>query len=108
MRTLQIVIFGGLVMLGSVAWAAPGPLPAAAAPSAGAIPAIINLTNPGGIFGPPPFPGPPTSPGAVATPPAAAPAVPSAYPSPYHSQVLNVPETSPLGPGTGGTPNTPS
>ena len=108
MRT-KIVVYllsTAFCVLGSGVWAATASPPAAPAPSTGASTGITDLTGPGGFFGPPPPPGSPTTPGALATPPAA-PAPSSPYPSPYKSQIRNVPATSPLGPGAGGTPNTP-
>jgi len=88
------LLFTALCVLGSGAWAVAASPPVAPAASTG-------LTNPGGIFGLPPFPGSPT------TPPAALGPAPSSLPVPYHSQIPNVRSTSPVGPGTGGTPNTP-
>ena len=107
-KIVASLLFTALCVLGSGAWAVAASPPAAPAPSNGANTPNTDLTSPGGFFAPPPPPGSPTTPGALATPPAASrPAPSSAFPSPYHSQTLNVPSTSPLGPGAGGTPHTP-
>jgi len=110
MRTKIVasLLSAALCVLGSGGWAAAASPPAAPAPNTGANTGNLDLTSPGGFFAPPPRPGSSTPPGALVTPPAASrPAPSSAFPSPYHSQIPNVPSTSPLGPGTGGTPHTP-
>jgi len=97
-----------LCALGSGPWAAAASPPAVPVPNSGANTGNLEMTSPGGFFGPPPPPGSPTTPSGLATPPAASgPALSGPIPPPYHSQIPNVPATSPLGLDAGGTPNTP-
>jgi hypothetical protein len=107
-KIVASLLFTALCVLGSGAFGAAASPPAVPALNTGANTGNLDLTSPGGFFGPAPIPGSSTMPGALATPrPASAPAVSSSFPPPYRSQILNVPATSPLGPGAGGTPNTP-
>jgi hypothetical protein len=91
---LTILLYG--LGSGAGAGAAAPPVPATP-PSVGT---TNTLTNPGGIFGPPPTPAVPATPPAASAP---APSPPSPFPAPYQSQIPLVPETRPVLPSTGGT-----
>jgi hypothetical protein len=107
-KIVASVLFTALCVFGSGAWAAAASPPAVPAPNTGANTGNLDLTSPGGFFGPATLPGSSTTSGALATPPSAsAPAVSSPFPPPYHSQIPNVPATRPSRPGAGGTSNTP-
>ena len=108
-KIVASLLFAALCVLGSSAWTAAASPPAAPAPSTGANTVNTDpMMSPGGILWSPPPLGSPTTPGPLTTPPATASPTPSSsYPSPYHSQIPNVPYTTPLGTGTGGTQNTP-
>ena len=107
-KIVASLLFTALCVLGSGAGAAAASPPAAQVPNTGANTGNLEMTSPGGFFAPPPLPGLSTGPGVRATPPAASgSALSSPFPPPYRSQIPNVPATRPLGPGSGGTPNTP-
>ena len=102
-KIVAFLLFTAFCVLGSGAGASAASPAAAQVPNTGANTGNLDLTSPGGFFfGPPPPAGSPTTP-----PAASGPALSSPFPPPYRSQIPNVPATRPLGPGTGGTSNTP-
>jgi len=109
--TTKIVAFllsTALGVLGNGASAVAASPPAAPTPNTGANTGNLDMTSPGGFFAPPARPGLSTGPGVRTTPPAASgPAPSSPFSPPYHVQSPTAPATTPLGPSTGGTPNTP-